>query len=40
MCLRFSTYLASQGPVVGVVPLGALGLLTVLSFLVGYRWER
>lgn len=33
-------YLASQDSLVGVAPLGALGALTVMPFLVGYRWER
>lgn len=38
--LSVSEYLAGQDFVVGVVPLGALGVLTVMPFLVGYRWER
>ena len=38
--LSVTEYLASQDPVVGVAPLGALGVLTVMPFLVGYRWER
>lgn len=38
--LSIAEYLASQDPVVGVAPLGALGVLTVMPFLVGYRWER
>ena len=33
-------YLASQDSVVGIASLGALGVLTVMPFLVGYRWER
>ena len=33
-------YLAGHDPVVGVAPPGALGVLTVMPFLVGYRWER
>lgn len=33
-------YLASHDSLVGVAPLGALGVLTVMPFLVGYRWER
>ena len=38
--LSVSEYLARQDPIVGVAPLGALGVLTVMPFLVGYRWER
>ncbi len=38
--LSISEYLAIKDPVVGVAPLGALGVLTVMPFLVGYRWER
>lgn len=38
--LSVSEYLATQDPVAGVAPLGALGVLTVMPFLVGYRWER
>lgn len=38
--LSVSEYLATQDPVVGIAPLGALGVLTVMPFLVGYRWER
>ena len=33
-------YLAGHDPVVGVASPGALGVLTVMPFLVGYRWER
>ncbi len=33
-------YLAGQDSAVGIAPLGALGVLTVMPFLVGYRWER
>ncbi len=38
--LSVTEYLAGQDPVVGVAPLGALGVLTVMPFLVGYRWEH
>ena len=38
--LSVSEYLAGQNAVVGIAPLGALGVLTVMPFLVGYRWER
>jgi hypothetical protein len=38
--LTVSEYLACRDSVVGVAPLGALGVLTVMPFLVGYRWER
>ena len=35
--LSVSEYLAARDSVVGVAPLGALGVLTVMPFLVGYR---
>lgn len=38
--ISISEYLAGQDPVVGIAPLGALGVLMVMPFLVGYRWER
>jgi hypothetical protein len=38
--LSVAEYLARQDPVVGVAPLGALGVLTAMPLLVGYRWER
>ena len=38
--LSVSEYLATKDSVVGIAPLGALGVLTVMPFLVGYRWER
>lgn len=38
--LSVNEYLTNQDPVVGIAPLGALGVLTVMPFLVGYRWER
>lgn len=38
--LTVSEYLAGRDSVVGVAPLGALGVLMVMPFLVGYRWER
>lgn len=38
--LSLDEYLAIQDPVVGTLPIGALGVLTVMPFLVGYRWDR
>jgi len=38
--LTVREYFATRDSVVGVAPLGALGVLTVMPFLVGYRWER
>jgi hypothetical protein len=38
--LSLDQYVATQDAVVGTLPLGALGVLTVMPFLVGYRWER
>ena len=38
--LSVTEYLAGDDSVVGVAPLGALGVLTVMPFLVGYRWEH
>lgn len=38
--LSFREYAAGQETVVGIVPVGALGVLTVMPFLVGYRWEH
>ncbi len=38
--LSLDEFLASQDPVMGTLPIGALGVLTVMPFLVGYRWER
>ncbi|MDK2743784.1 MAG: hypothetical protein H8K03_02750 [Nitrospira sp.] len=38
--LSFREYVDGQQTVVGIVPLGALSVLTVMPFLVGYRWER
>lgn len=38
--ISITEYLVGQDPVVGIAPLGALGVLTVMPFLVGYRWER
>jgi hypothetical protein len=38
--LSLDEFLATQGPVVGTLPIEALGVLTVMPFLVGYRWER
>lgn len=38
--LSLSDSLASREPMIGIVPLGALGILVVMPFLAGYRWER
>ncbi|NGZ59267.1 MAG: hypothetical protein CV081_02025 [Nitrospira sp. LK265] len=38
--LSFQGYITSQDAAVGTIPIGALGVLTVMPFLVGYRWER
>ena len=38
--LSLDEYLALQDPVVGTLPIGALSVLTVMPFLVGYRWDR
>ncbi len=38
--LSLDEYLAIQDPIVGTLPIGALGVLTVMPFLVGYRWDR
>ncbi|MBX3329675.1 MAG: hypothetical protein KF722_04680 [Nitrospira sp.] len=38
--LSVTEYLAGQDSVVGIAPLGALGVFTVMPFLVGYRWEH
>lgn len=38
--LSLDEFLATQDPVVGTLSIGALGVLTVMPFLVGYRWER
>ncbi len=38
--ISVTEYLAGQDSAVGIAPLGALGVLTVMPFLVGYRWER
>lgn len=38
--LSLDEFLATQQPVMGTLPIGALGVLTVMPFLVGYRWER
>lgn len=38
--LSLREFLATQQPVEGTLPIGALGVLTVMPFLVGYRWER
>jgi hypothetical protein len=38
--LSITEYLGNQDSVVGIAPLGALGVLTAMPFLVGYRWER
>ncbi len=38
--LSLDEYLAIPDRVVGTLPIGALGVLTVMPFLVGYRWDR
>ena len=38
--LSLDEFLATQHPIMGTLPIGALGVLTVMPFLVGYRWER
>ncbi len=38
--LSFEGYVTSQDAAVETIPIGALGVLTVMPFLVGYRWER
>lgn len=38
--LSLDEFLASQDSVMGTLPIGALGVLTVMPFLVGYRWEH
>lgn len=38
--LSVEGYVTSQDAAVGTIPIGALGVLTVMPFLVGYRWER
>ena len=38
--LSVTEYLSGQDPIVGVAPLDALGVLTTMPFLVGYRWEH
>jgi hypothetical protein len=38
--LSVEGHITSQGAAVETIPLGALGVLTVMPFLVGYRWER
>ncbi|MGE3978869.1 MAG: hypothetical protein AB7F94_14975 [Nitrospira sp.] len=38
--LSVEGYVTSQDAAVGTIPVGALGVLTVMPFLVGYRWER
>ncbi len=38
--LSLSESFASNEPIVGIVPIGALAVLVVMPFLAGYRWER
>jgi len=38
--LSVEGYVAIQDAAVEPIPIGALGVLTVMPFLVGYRWER
>lgn len=37
--LSVEGYVTTQDAAVGTIPIGALGVLTVMPFLVGYRWE-
>jgi ABC-type uncharacterized transport system permease subunit len=38
--LSVEGYVTTQDAAVEPIPAGALGVLTVMPFLVGYRWER
>jgi hypothetical protein len=38
--LSLGEYFTVHGSVVGILPFSALGVLTVMPLLVGYRWER
>ena len=38
--LSLEEFLATKNQVIGTLPIVALGVLTVMPFLVGYRWER
>jgi hypothetical protein len=38
--LSLGEYFTFQGSVIGTLPVSALGVLTVMPFLVGYHWER
>jgi hypothetical protein len=38
--LSVEGYVTTQDAAVEPIPVGALGVLTVMPFLVGYRWER
>lgn len=38
--LSFEGYITGEDAAVGTIPIGALGVLTVMPFLVGYRWEH
>lgn len=38
--LAVSGYITTQAAAVPTLPMGALGVLTTMPFLVGYRWER
>ena len=38
--LSVEGYVNSQDAAIKTIPLGALGVLTGMPFLVGYRWER
>lgn len=37
--LAVAGYITSQDAAVSTLPIGALGVLTAMPFLVGYRWE-
>lgn len=38
--LSLGEYFTFHGSVIGTLPVSALGVLTVMPFLVGYHWER
>jgi hypothetical protein len=38
--LSLDQYFTTQDSIVGTLPIGALGVLTAMPLLVGYRWER
>ena len=38
--LSLEEFLATKNQVLGALPIQVLGVLTVMPFLIGYRWER